>query len=191
MSKARSQAVQRMKSFDDVIPKKTGKGTEKVIRSLLEWADMILFRKNVEDMVPHSIKEGGTSIRNNYAMKQKDNFKLDVQGETTQEDEIEEINPAKHKRKSPDQLMTVVSDFMTDEIKKLTKAKKPNIGSINSANRAVACLVQYVNTVEQKSFTTVDEMKEYMAEKAKSNKNTNEDESSGNEYSESDTSEEG
>ena len=114
-----------------------------------------------------------------------------VQGETTQEDEIEEITPATHKRKSQDQLMTVVSDFMTDEIKKLTKAKKPNIGSINSANRAVACLVQYVNTVEQKSFTSVDEMKEYMAEKAKYNKNTNEDESSGNEYSESDTSEEG
>ena len=78
---------------------------------------------------------------------------------------------------------------MMDEIKKLSKAKK-NIDSINSTNRAVACLVQYVNTVEQKSFTTVDEMKEYMAEKAKSNKNTNEDESSEEEYEQSESSEE-
>jgi len=192
MSKARSPVVQKMKSFEDVIPKKTGRGTEKVIRSLLEWADMILFRENeyVKDIVTHSVKEGETSIRKNYAMKKKENFKLAVQGETTQEDEIEEITPETHKRKSQEQLMTVVSDFMTEEIKKLTKAKKPNIGSINSANRAVTCLVQYVNTVEQQTFTSIKEMKEYMVEKAKSNKKTNEDESSSDVYSESDTSEE-
>jgi len=192
MSKAKTPVVQRMKSFDDVIPKKTGKGTEKVIRSLLEWADMILFRENayVEDIVTHSLKEGEASIRKTYAMKKKENFKFAVQGETTQEDEIEEVTPAKLKRKSQDQLMTVVSDFMTDEIKKLTKAKKQNIGSINNANRAAACLVQYVNTVENQTFTSVDEMKEYMAEKAKSNKNTSEDESSEEEYVESDTSQE-
>jgi hypothetical protein len=190
MSKAKTPVVQRMKSFDDVIPKKTGKGTEKVIRSLLEWADMILFRENayVEDIVTHSLKEGEASIRKTYAMKKKENFKFAVQGETTQEDEIEEVTPAKHQRKSQHQLMTVVSDFMTDEIKKLTKAKKQNIGSINSANRAAACLVQYVNTVENQTFTSVDEMKEYMAEKAKSNKNTSENESSDADYSDSDTS---
>jgi hypothetical protein len=125
-----------MKSFDDIIPKKTGKGTDKVVRSLSEWADRILCRENeyVDDIVTHSFKEGETNIRKNYAMKQKENYQKTVQEETTQEDEIEEITPATHKRKSQDQLMTVVSDFMTDEIKKLTKAKKPNIGSINSAN---------------------------------------------------------
>jgi len=100
LSKARSPAVQKMKSFEDVIPKKTGKGTEKVIRSLLKWADMILFRENeyVKDIVTHSFKEGETSIRNKYAMKKKENFKLAVQGETTtQEDEIGEITLATHK----------------------------------------------------------------------------------------------
>ena len=192
MSKAKNQVVQRMKSFHDVIPKKTGRGTEKVIRSLLEWADMILFREHefVEDIVTNSFKEGEPGIRNKYAMKQKENFKQGVQEDTIQEDEIEEITPATHKRKSQDQLMTVVSDFMTDEIKKLTKAKKRNIASINSANRAVACLVQYVNTVEQQSFTSIEKMKEYMAEKDKSNNKTNEDKSSSDVYSDSDTSEE-
>ena len=86
--------------------------------------------------------------------------------------------------------MTVVSDFMTDEIKKLTKAKKRNIASINSANRAVECLVQYVNTVEQKTFTSITEMTEYMADKDKSNKKTNEDKTSSDEYSDTDTSDE-
>ena len=192
MSKAKNQVVQRMKSFHDVIPKTTGRGTEKVIRSLLEWADMILFREHeyVEDMVTYSFKEGETSIRNKYAMKKKENFKQGVQEETIQEDEIEEITPATHTRKTQYQLMTVVSDFMTDEIKKLTKAKKRNIASINSANRAVECLVQYVNTVEQKTFTSIMEMTEYMADKDKSNKKTNEDKTSSDEYSDTDTSDE-
>ena len=123
-------------------------------------------------------------------MKQKENFKQGVQEDTIQEDEIEEITPATHKRKSQDQLMTVVSDFMTDEIKKLTKAKKRNIASINSANRAVECLVQYVNTVEQTTFKSIMEMTEYMADKDKSNKKTNEDKTSSDEYSNTDTSDE-
>ena len=73
MSVAKKNVVVRMKSFHDVIPKKTGRGTEKVIRSLLEWADMILIREqeNVEDMVTHLFKEGEKSIRNKYAMKKR------------------------------------------------------------------------------------------------------------------------
>jgi len=59
--------------------------------------------------------------------------------------------------------------------------------AINSANRAVACLVQYVNTVEQNAFQTFTEMKEHMAEKAKTNQTTNATDSSDDEYnSESD-----
>jgi hypothetical protein len=180
-----------MKSFDDIKPKKKGKGTDKVVRSLCEWADRILCRNNeyVDDIVTQSIKEGETSIRKNYAMKKKDDFKRAVQGETKQEDEIEEFTPGTQKRKSQEQLMTVVGDFMMDEIKKLSKAKKKNIDSINSANRAVACLVQYVNTVEQKAFQSIEEMKEHMAEKAKTSKSTNAGESSSEDYSESDHSE--
>ena len=51
-------------------------------------------------------------------MKKKDNFKRAVQGETKQEDEIEEFTPETQKRKSQEQLLTVVGDFMMDEIKK-------------------------------------------------------------------------
>ena len=82
----------------------------------------------------------------------KDNFKRTVQEETKQEDEIETITPESQKQKSQEQLLMVISDFMMDGIKKLSKARKKNIDSINSANRAVACLVQYVNTVEQQTF---------------------------------------
>ncbi len=57
-------------------------------------------------------------------MKKKHYFKRAVQGETKQEDEIEEFTPETQKRKSPEQLLTVVGDFMMDEIKKLSKAKK-------------------------------------------------------------------
>ena len=174
-----------MKSFDDIKPKKKGKGTDKVVRSLFEWADRILCRDNeyVEDIVTHSIKDGETSIRKNYAMKKKENFKDTVQEETTEEDEIEAITPETQKRKSQEQLLMDVSDFMMAEIKKLTRAKRPNQDSINSANRAAACLVQYVNRVEKQTFQSIQEMKEHMAEKARTNKKMNAgDSSSESEY---------
>ena len=180
MANATSAAVHRMKSFDNIKPKKKGKGTDKVVRSLFEWADRILCRNNeyVEEIVTQSIKEGKTSIQKNYAMKKKENFNRAVQGETKQEDEIEEITPETQKRKSQEQLLIVVSDFMMAAVKKLSKAKKPNVDSINSANRAAACLVQYVNTVEQQTFQSIQEMKDNVAEKANTNKTTNAGDSS-------------
>ena len=95
LSNANSPGVHKMKSFDDIKPKKKGKGTDKVVRSLSEWADRILCRNNeyVEDIVTQSIKEGETSIRKNYAMKKKEDFTRAVQEETKQEDEIEAITP--------------------------------------------------------------------------------------------------
>ena len=54
----------------------------------------------------------------------KDNFKRTVQEETKQEDEIETITPESQKQKSQEQLLMVISDFMMDEIKKLSKARK-------------------------------------------------------------------
>jgi hypothetical protein len=80
-----------------------------------------------------------------------------------------------------------VSDFMMVEIKKLTRAKRQNQDSINSANRAAACLVQYVNRVEKQTFQSIQEMKEHMAEKARTNKKMNAGDSSSEsdyEYSE-------
>lgn len=185
LSNANSPGVHKMKSFDDIKPKKKGKGTDKVVRSLFEWADRILSRDNkyVEDIVTHSIKDGETSIRKNYAMKKKENFKDTVQEETTEEDEIEAITPETQKRKSQEQLLMDVSDFMMAEIKKLTRAKRQNQDSINSANRAAACLVQYVNKIEKQTFQSIQEMKEHMAEKARTNKKMNAgDSSSESEY---------
>ena len=175
MANATSTVVHNMKSFADIKPKKKGKGTDKVVRSLFEWADRILCRNNeyVEDIVTQSIKEGKTSIQKNYAMKKRENFNRAVQGETRQEDEIEEITPETQKRKSQEELLIVVSDFIMAEIKKLSKAKKPNQDSINSANRAAACLVRYVNTVELQAFESIQEMREDMVEKAKREKAMN------------------
>ena len=60
LSNATSPAVNRMTSFDNIIPRKKGKGTNKVVRFLSKWADKILCRNNeyVEDIVTQSIKEG-------------------------------------------------------------------------------------------------------------------------------------
>ncbi len=91
--------------------------------------------------------------------KKKDHSKQAVHGESKEEDEIKEITPNTMKRKSQDYLLTVVGDFMLDQ-------------SINSANQAVACLVQYVNTVKKKAFKSIEEMKEHMAEKAKTRNTT-------------------
>ena len=65
----------------------------------------------------------------------------------------------------------------------MTKAKRQNQNSIKSANRAAACLVQYVNRVEKQTFQTIQEMKEHMMEKVMTNKNMNAgDSSSESEY---------
>lgn len=191
LSSAGSSVVTRMTSFDDIKPKKTGKGTDKVVRSLSDWADRILCRNNeyVDGIVTKSIKEGEASIRKSYTMKKKANFKRTGQ-EELQEHEIEDVTPESQKRKSQVQLLTVVGDFLMEEIKKLTKAKKKNIASINNANRAVACLVQYVNTVEENAFDTFKEMIEHMAEKDKTSKTTSSAESSSEDYSASEDSEE-
>mgnify|MGYP006178145769 CR=1 FL=1 len=57
-------------------------------------------------------------------MNEKENFKQDNHGETNQDDEIKDFTPASQRRKTQEQLLSVVGDFMMDEIKKLSKAKK-------------------------------------------------------------------
>ena len=69
-----TKVVHRMKSFHDIEPKKKGKGANKVVRSLLEWADMILCRDNnyVDEIVAQSLqKQGDTTSRKKYSMLQK------------------------------------------------------------------------------------------------------------------------
>ena len=141
MTNATSTVVHNMKSFGNIKPKKKGKGTDKVVRSLFEWADRILCRNNeyVEDIVTQSIKEGKTSIQKNYAMKKKENFNRAVQGETKQEDEIEAITPETQKRKSQEQLLIVVSDFMMAKIKKIVKGKKTKPG-LDKQRKSSSCM---------------------------------------------------
>ena len=60
------------------------------------------------------------------------------------------------------------------------KVSQKNIELINNANRAAACLVEYVNKVGgwQKKFKSLEEMNQHMAKEAESNKRTNAGESS-------------
>ena len=57
-SNATSPKVYRMTSFDNIIPRKKGKGINKVVRSLSKWADKILCRNNeyIDDIVNQSIR---------------------------------------------------------------------------------------------------------------------------------------
>jgi hypothetical protein len=170
-----------MKSFHDIEPKKKGKGANKVVRSLLEWADMILCRDNnyVDEIVAQSLqKQGDTTSRKKYSMQQKNYSKQAVRGEGKQDDEIEEFTPDTMKRKSKEELLTDVGNFMIAEVAKLSKPKKRNIESTNRVNRAIACLVQYVNKVENKAFKSIKEMKDHMAESAKNRQATDLGESS-------------
>ena len=63
---------------------------------------------------------------------------------------------------------------MIGKIATITKtAQKKNenqkyIKLLNSANEAVACLVELVNTEREKNFSTLAEMQEHMAEQAAS-----------------------
>ena len=176
-----TKVVHRMKSFHDIEPKKKGKGANKVVRSLLEWADMILCRDNnyVDEIVAQSLqKQGDTTSRKKYSMQQKNYSKQAVRGEGKQDDEIEEFTPDTMKRKSKEELLTDVGNFMIAEVAKLSKPKKRNIESTNRVNRVVACLVQYVNKVENKAFKSIKEMKDHMAESAKNRQATDLGESS-------------
>jgi hypothetical protein len=73
---------------------------------------------------------------------------------------------------------------MIGEIATITKtAQKKNenqkdIKLLNSANEAVACLVELVNTEREKNFSTLAEMQEHMAEQAASQTKKPADESS-------------
>ena len=74
--------------------------------------------------------------------------------------------------------MSIVSSFMIDKIERLRRAtggkklSQKNIDLINKTNRAAACLVEYVNKIEEgeKKFKTLKEMKKFMADEAEKQK---------------------
>ena len=76
---------------------------------------------------------------------------------------------------------------MMGEIETITKtaqkknANQKDIKLLNSANEAVACLVELVNTEREKNFSTLAEMQEHMAEQAASQTKKPADESSDDE----------
>jgi hypothetical protein len=73
---------------------------------------------------------------------------------------------------------------MMGEIDTITKtaqkkiANQKDIELLNSANEAAACLVELVNTEREKTFSTLAEMQEHMAEQASSQTKKPADESS-------------
>ena len=119
-----------------------------------------------------------------YTMTDKDYQKTSQ--EETINDEIDMVTPEDQQRKTPEQLVSTVSSFMINEITRMPKTtgkkkvSQKNIELINNANRAAACLVEYVNKVGggQKKFKSLEEMKQHMAKEAESNKRTNAGESS-------------
>ncbi len=119
-----------------------------------------------------------------YTMTDKD-YQQTSQEETIN-DEIDMVTPEDQQRKTPAQLMSTVSIFMINEIARMPKTtgkkkvSQKNIELKNNANRAAACLVEYVNKVGggQKKFKSLEEMKQHMAKEAESNKRTNSGESS-------------
>jgi hypothetical protein len=169
LSGATPRNLTKMKSFDDIMPKNKGKGVNKVVRSLQEWADRILSRDNdyVEDIVARSLQQRTKQDQREYQMNKKNYSKQAVHGESQQDDDIEDYAPNTMKQRSRELLLTVVSDFMMEGVEKLTKPKKKNVTSINRANEAVACLVQYVNTMEGTAFQSIDEMRAHMEAKTK------------------------
>jgi hypothetical protein len=171
MSKANNKNAFKIESFDSIKPNK--KHSKKVVKSLFEWAERILYRETayVQD-ITKSIEKGTKSTPTKYTMTDK-NYQEISQNETIN-DEIDTVTPEDQQRKTPAQLMSTVSGFMINKIARMPKmtgqkrASKKNIELINNANRAAACLVEYVNKVGegQKKFKSLEELKQHMTKEA-------------------------
>jgi hypothetical protein len=106
--------------------------------------------------------------------------------------EIETYTPEDQQHKTPELLMSIVSGFMIDKIERLPRARgggklsQKYIDLINKTNRAAACLVDYVNKVEEgeKKFKTLKEIKKFMADEAEKQKKEYDGESSEDEEEE-------
>ena len=154
MSMANNKNALKIESFDNIKPNK--KKSTTVVKSLFEWAERILYRENdYVDELTNSIKRGEKSMPPKYEMTDK-NYQQSTLNVTTNKD-IDTFTPEDQQSKTPAQLMSVVSSFMTNKIERLPKmtgqkkASQKNIDLINDTNRAAACLVEYVNKVEKRN----------------------------------------
>ena len=80
--------------------------------------------------------------------------------------------------------MSIVGSFMINEIERMPKkVSQKNRDLINNANRAAACLVEYVNKVRsgEKNFKSLQEMTKHMAKESETQTRKNDAESSAEE----------
>ena len=65
--------------------------------------------------------------------------------------------------------MLIVGSFMINKIERMPKKVSQKKDLINNANRAAACLVEYVNKVRsgEKNFKSLQEMTKHMAKKVR------------------------
>ncbi len=181
MSKANTANAVQIESFDSIKPNR--KDSKKVVKSLFKWAERILYRESpyVQD-IAKSIERGSKSLPPKYDMTDK-NYQKDTQDETNIGD-IEKFTPEDQRRKTPEQLMSIVGSFMINKIERMPKkVSQKNKDLINNANRAAACHVEYVNKVRsgEKNFKLLQEMTKHMAKENETQNRKNDVESSAEE----------
>ena len=118
MSKANNKNAFKIESFDSIKPNK--KHSKKVVKSLFEWAERILYWESayVQD-ITKSIEKGTKSTPTKYTMTDQ-NYQEISQDENIN-NEIDTVTPEDQQRKTPAQLMSTVSSFMINEIARMPK----------------------------------------------------------------------
>ncbi len=181
MSKANTANAVKIDSFDSIKPNR--KDSKKVVKSLFQWAERILYWESpYRQDITKSIEKGSNSLPPKYDMTDK-NYQKDTQDKTNIGD-IEKFTPEDQQRKTPEQLMSIVGNFMKNEIERMPKkVSQKNKDLINNANRAAACLVEYVNKVRsgEKNFKPHQEMTKHMAKESETQNRKNDAESSAEE----------
>jgi len=191
MSKATDTNPEKITSLQCIPPNK--KDSKKVVKSLLDWADLILLNEDtyVKEIANKIDNKKKTTLKTptfpaRYEMTRRSYKKKETKkGDNT--GEIEKYTPEDQQHKSPELLMSIVSNFMIDAIDKFPKKlTQKNIDLINKTNRASACLVEYVNKVqkEEVKFTSINEMRNFMAKKVEEQTENKEEESSEDDSSE-------
>ncbi len=181
MSKANTANAVKIEFFDSIKPNK--KDSKKSVKSLFEWAERILHWESpyVQD-IAKSIERGSTSLPPKYNMTDK-NYQRITQDETNISD-IEKFAPEDQRRKTPEQLMSIIGSFMINEIERMPKnVSQKNKDLLNNANWAAGCLVEYVNEVRsgEKNFKLLQEMTKHMAKESETQNKKNDSESSAEE----------
>ena len=107
-----------------------------------------------------------------------------ITNDETNISDIEKFAPEDQRRKTPEQLMSIVGSFMINEIEIMPKkVSQKNKDLINNANWAAACLVEYINKVRsgEKNFKSLQEMTKHMAKESETQNRKNDTESSADE----------